>query len=210
VANAVLPYLGRMPNPIMRREMTDRLAARALLDDRLLREELRRAAVERRPEVSVQRQYRASPVERKLLRTFLESQEIMDELLPPLVSDGALGGLVTEDVFLKLLEVRNSGDTVDVHTLGESLGSESQHLLHESLLASDEVPSREDAVRFCNALRRMKIERELSALNPVIDAAGREQDWPRLAALNENKVFLLKELARMRETLEIPNKTSAK
>lgn len=210
VANAVLPYLARIPNPLLRQEMTDRLAARALLDDRLLREELRRAAVERRPDVSTQRQYSASPAERKLLRAFLESEEIMNELLPALVSDGVVSGLATEDVFLKLFEVRNPGAAVDIHSLGESLSSESQNLLHECLMASDEAPSREDAIRFCNALRRRKIERELSALNPVIDAAGREQDWTRLAALNESKVFLMKALARIRENLEIANKTSAK
>jgi len=210
VANAVLPYLARMPNPIMRNETADRLAARAHLDDRLLREELRRAAVERRPDVSTERQYKASSAERKLLRAFLESQEVMDELLPALVSDGVLSGLAAEDVFVKLLEVRNAGETVDLHTFGESLSSESQNLLHESLLASDEVPSRDDAVRFCDALRRTRIERGLSALNPDIDAAGREQDWARLAALNADKVLLMKELARIRENLEIANKTSTK
>jgi DNA primase len=211
VANAVLPYLSRMPNPIMRREMTDRLAARALLDDRLLREELRRAAGERRTDVvSRPREYKASAAERKLLRAFLESHEVMDELLPALVADGVLTGLVTEHLFLKLLELRNAGEAVELHALGECLSSEDQNLLHESLLASNEVPGREDAIRFCDALRRGKIERELSALNPAIDAAGREQDWSRLAALNESKVFLMKELARIRENLEIENKTLPK
>ena len=47
----------------------------------------------------------------------------------------------------------------------------------------------------------------MSALNPAIDAAGKEQDWGRLAALNESKIFLMKELARIRENLEIGNKT---
>lgn len=211
VANAVLPYLARMPNPILRREMTDRLAARALLDDRLLREELRRAAVERRTDVATRpREFKASEAERKLLRAFLESEAVLDEILPGLVSEGILKGLVAEDVFLKLLEARNAGKPVDVHTLGESLSDESQHLLHESLMASDEVPGPEDAVRFSNALRRRKIERELSALNPLIDAAGREQDWARLSALNESKVLLMKELARIREYSEIENKTSVK
>ena len=208
VANAVLPYLARMPNPILRGEMTDRLAARALLDDRLLREELRRAAVERRTEVASRpREFRASTAERKLLRAFLESTEVMDKLLPGLVSEGALKGLAIENVFLKLLEARNAGGAVDVHTLGESLGAEDQHLLHESLLASDEAPSLEDAARYSNALRRRKIEREISALNPLIDAAGRELDWVRLAALNQSKVLLMKELARIRENLEIENKS---
>jgi hypothetical protein len=156
------------------------------------------------------REFKASTAERKLLRAFLESTEILDELLPRLASEGILKDLVAEDVFLKLLEARNAGKPVDVHTLGESLSAESQHLLHESLMASDEVPGPEDAVRFSNALRRRKIERELSALNPLIDAAGREQDWVRLSALNETKVLLMKELARIREYSEIENKTSVK
>ena len=211
VANAVLPYLARIPNPILRGEMTDRLAARALLDDRLLREELRRAAIARRTDaVGKSREYKAAPAERKLLRAFLESQEVMDELLPALVADGVLSGLVTEDVFLNLLDVRKAGEAVDIHALGEILSPENQNLLHESLMAPGEIPSREDAIRFCDALRRRKIERDLSALNPAIDAAGREQDWARLAALNESKIFLMKELARIRENLEIENKTSTK
>jgi DNA primase len=211
VANAVLPYLARMPNSILRSEMTGRLAVRAMLDDRLLREELKRAAVERRPEIAGRpTEFKASPAERKLLRAFIEEPAVMDELLPGLVSDGILSGLVTEEIFTRLLEVRNSGETVDIHSFSENLNSEGRQLLHECLLASEDIPSREDAIRFCDALRRRKIERELSALNPAIDAAGKEQDWTRLAALNQNKVFLLKELARIRETLEIGNKTLTK
>ncbi|HEX5412115.1 MAG TPA: DNA primase, partial [Terriglobia bacterium] len=211
VANAVLPYLARMPNPILRGEMTDRLSARALVDDRLLREELRRAAVERRTDgVTRARELKASEAERKLLGAFLEDVELMDEILPGLVSDGILSGLVTEEVFMKLLELRRSGGSADIHALGESLSAENQVLLHECTLASEEVPGREDAVKFCDALRRKKIERELSALNPVIDAAGREQDWARLAVLNQSKVVLMKELTRIRENLEIENKTSTK
>lgn len=211
VANAVLPYLARMPNPLMRREMTDRLAARALLDDRLLREELRRAAVERRTDgVTRGREFKASEAERKLLGAFLEDVELMDELLPALAAAGVLSGLVAEGVFTKLMELRSSGEPVDIHALGESLSAEDQNLLHECMLASDEVPGREDAIKFADALRRKKIERELTALNPVIDAAGREQDWARLAALNQSKVVLMKELTRIRENLEIENKTFMK
>lgn len=211
VANAVLPYLARIPNPILRGEMTDRLAARALVDDRLLREELRRAAVERRTDgVTRSRDFKASEAERKLLGAFLGDVGLMDELLPALVSDGLLSGMITEELFMKLLELRSSGGTVDIHVLRESLSAEDQNLLHECMLASDEVPGREDAMKFCDALRRKKIQRELSALNPAIDAAGREQDWTRLAALNQSKVILMKELTRIRENLEIENKTSAK
>lgn len=200
VANAVLPYLARIPNPIMRQELTDRLAARALVDDRLLREELKRAAVGRRPAVDKPRKYAATPTERKLLRLFLENDEVQDNLLPGLVSEGILEGLVTKDVFAKMLEIRNAGERMEIHRLEAMLSSENQQLVHECLLSSEDIPAPEDAFKYCAALRRRKIERELSALNPAIAAAGRNQDWSRLATLNENKVLLMKELARIRES----------
>ncbi len=199
VANAVLPYLARIPNAMMRKETADRLAVRALVDDRLLREELKRAAVERRPVVNKAREYAATHTERKLLRLFLENEEVMDELLPGLVSEGVLEGLVTRDVFAKMLEIRKAGKKVEIHSLGEMLSSENQQLVHECLLSSEDAATPEDASRYCGALRRRKIERELNALNPEIAAAGREQDWSRLATLNESKVLLMKELARTRE-----------
>lgn len=199
VANAVLPYLARVPNPIMRRELTDRLAARAMVDDRLLREELKRAAVERRPAVAKPREHAATLTERKLLRLFLENEQVLDELLPELVSKGALDGLATKAVFEKILEMRQAGEDLEIHRLGEHLGDEKQQLVHECLFSADDAASPEDAARYCAALRRRKIERELGALNPEIAAAGRSQDWARLATLHESKVLLMNELARIRE-----------
>jgi DNA primase len=200
VANAVLPYLARIPNAIMRKELTDRLAARTFLDDRLLREELRRAAVERRPEVGKERKLATTHAERKLLRVFLENEKVMDDLLPGLIAEGAFEGLISKGLFGKLHEVRQSGRSVDIHDLSELLNFGDQQLLHEALIYSDEVPSAEDARRYCGALRRRKIQRELSALVPAIGSAGRDRDWERLATLNENKVMLMKELAKIKES----------
>ncbi len=121
----------------------------------------------------------------------------MDDLLPPLLADGALEGLVTKEVFAKMLEMRGAGESVEVHRLGEKLSAERQQLVRESLLASDDVPAAEDVLKYCDALRRRKIERDLSALVPAIDAAGRNQDWAQLATLNGSKVLLMKELARI-------------
>jgi DNA primase len=196
VANAVLPYLTRIPNAMMRKETAGRLAARAFVDDRLMREELKRAAVDRRPAVNKTPEYAATSTERKLLRLFLENEEAMDELLPVLVSGGALEGLATKDVFAKMLEMRKAGETVDIHRLGEMLSPENQQLVHECLLSWGDVPTAEDASKYCAALRRRKIERELSALSLASAAAIRDQDRARLATLNESKVLLMKELAR--------------
>ena len=197
--NAVLPYLARVPNPILRSELTGRIAARLLLDDRLLRDELKRAAVQRRPEIRPQRTLSATPAERKLLRAFLENGELIDELLPGLITDGLLDGMATKGLLERLLELRAAGKYVDIHQLGESLRPEERQLVHESLVAGGEAPGREDVLKYCAALRWRKIKRELEQLLPAIDAAGREQDWARLVKLNESKVLLLKELAKVKE-----------
>ena len=51
--NAILPYLIKVPNPILRAELATRLAERLRVDERLLRDELRRAAGDKRAEVHV-------------------------------------------------------------------------------------------------------------------------------------------------------------
>ena len=198
VANAVLPYLARIPNALARKEVGNRLAATAFLDNHLLAQEVKRAAVERRIELIGRPEYRASDSERKLLRVFLENQDAMDELLPSLIADGVLSGLPSEGIFLKLLEVRKAGHVVDIHILDDDLSPEDRQALHESLFASDVVLGFEDARKYCHALRRKKIERELSSLNRAIDAAAREQDWARLATLERARRALDREVGRVK------------
>jgi hypothetical protein len=191
--------LARIPNPILRGELTDHLAARLLLDDKLLREELRRAAMGRRSEVKHESKLSASPAERQLVRAFLENSDLIDELLPGLVSEGALDGLPTKDIFGKLLELRRAGQSVEIHELTESLSPEEQQLVRETLLAAGNPATREDALKCCSALWRKKIQRDVTELIPAIDAAGKEQNWARLAELQKSKVLLLKELSKFSE-----------
>src|SRR5215469_445179 len=72
--NSLMTHLIRLTSPLLRREWVDRLADRLRLDDRLLRDEVRRAADTRReakaPEGSVV--LAASPAEKELLRACLE------------------------------------------------------------------------------------------------------------------------------------------
>src|SRR3989338_1407231 len=51
--NYLLPYLARVPNKIRRAEWATELADRLQIQEALLREELRRAAAERRPEMKL-------------------------------------------------------------------------------------------------------------------------------------------------------------
>jgi DNA primase len=112
-ANAVLPYLAKVSNPMLRVEMAGRLAERLRLDQRLLREELRRVAGPGRSEVRIQPESAAPKVtvaEKELLRAFVEDQELADELLPQVVEQGMLEGLLTEPIFKRFLELRLKGE----------------------------------------------------------------------------------------------------
>ncbi len=195
-ANAVLPYLVRVSNPMLRAELANRLAERLRLDERLLREELRRAAVEGRKEVrgQVLPALSASPAERELLRSFLESQELADEFLPGLIDEGLCEGLPTEGLFKRLLETRRRGEKIELSRLEDSLTLEERQLIYERLFSSTEIPDHARCLAGYRALKRMRAQREREKLQAEIEGADRGKDLARLSELREAKIKLDKEL----------------
>lgn len=200
-ANAVMPYLVKVPNAMLRAELATRLAERLRLDGRLLRDELRRAANEGRQEMQVRPEAAAvkvSPAEKQLLRAFLESEELADELLPGVVENGDCEGLATEEIFKQVLAARGRGEKIEVTRLEESLSAEERRLIYEILLKPGEAPDREQAQACCVALRRRKLEREREKLQAAIQAAERGQGRTRLAELLEAKANLVKQLGKLK------------
>ena len=95
-ANSVMRLPGARANPMLRAELANRLAERLRVDDRLLRDELKRAAAERRGELQVKPETTApkpTVAERQLLRAVLESVELADEVLPVIVAEKLVRGL---------------------------------------------------------------------------------------------------------------------
>ena len=75
----VMPYLARVPNPMLRAELANRLAERLRMDERLLREELRRAAGAARAEMHIQPESaapKATTAEKELLKHYGEHGEL--------------------------------------------------------------------------------------------------------------------------------------
>jgi DNA primase len=199
-ANAVMPYLARVPDPMLRAELANRLAERLRLDERLLREELTRAARDKRGEIRVEPQWaggRATPAERELLRAFLENDELAEEFLPPLVEAGICEGMATEGIFRQLLGARRGGKKTDLQLLEESLKPEERSLLYECWLASAEAADRERTLACLVALRRRKAEVEREKLQKAILAAERDNDAQRTAELLKAKAKLAKDLAQL-------------
>jgi DNA primase len=200
-ANAVLPYLVKIANRLLRGEVADRVAERLRLDDRLLREELRRAAgagrgAIQRPADSVSP--RVTPAERDLLRAFLEDKDLVAEFLPPLIEQGACEGLATESILRQMFDRSRSGEPLDVTELGEALEPELRRLLFESLLGEGDMPDRDRVRAACLALERRRVERQREQLQLAIQAAERQNNRQRLGELLEAKVRLLKELAKLK------------
>ena len=141
-ANALMPYLAKVPNSMLRSELANRVAERFRLDARLLREELHRAAGEGRREIRLHADagaLRATPAEKQLLGLCLQSQEAAEVVLPVLVESGAAQGLVGEGIFTRLWKAHQTGEHFDV-TSGEVMLSEAERkLVYEALFSPGEA-----------------------------------------------------------------------
>ena len=188
-ANAVLPYLARVPNPMLRAELAGRLAERLRLDPRLLREELRRVAGPARSEARIQAASATSKVttaEKQLLRAFIEREDLAEEFLPDLVDRGDCEGLVAGPVFARMRELLRGGLRLQLAELEGMLTAEEKQLVYDSLFWACDL-SREQTVLSCREVVDRKLGREISTLKGAIDRADREKDSAKLAELLEAK-----------------------
>jgi DNA primase len=205
-ANAVMPYLARVPNPMLRAELANRLAERLRLDERLLREELRRVAGAARSEMHIQPESaapKATTAEKELLRAFMENQGLADGLLPQIVEQGMLEGLVTEPIFKRFLELRRRGDRAEAAALEESLSAEARRALYESLFWPAEPPDSGRIDRHLRALRAGRARRQLDKLRGAMQEAIQSNDWAKARELDQAKSNLENELRGIEEGRKI-------
>ena len=199
-ANGVLPYLVKVPNPLLRAELAGRLAERLRLDERLLRDELRRAASEGRGEVRVREEVAATQANhavKQLLRLCLESEEIAEAVLPDLIASGAVQGLAGEGVFTRLWEARQRGEKLDVTNTEVELSDGDRKLALEALFWPGDPPKLEVAEGALRSLKVDKLEKELKRVQNDIERSTREGDSAQLLSLNTAKLKIKKELLEM-------------
>ena len=198
-ANALLPYLIRLPNPLLRVEWADRIADRLRLDSGILREEIRRAAGARRElrPLETPPALDASLAEKELLRGCLETESLADEILSLLTAEDILKDLATSRIFQVLFEVRARGEKAEASSLEASLAPAEQRLVYECQFADFEPLSHDSAMRQMQALRRKRMEKKREELQAEIRAAERTRDAARLAELLRSKSDLASQLAQL-------------
>jgi DNA primase len=197
--NAVLPYLNKVPNPLLRTELAARLAERLRVDERLLRDELRRAAGEKRREVRVTEEVtaEANHALKQLLRACLESEELADALLPEVMGSGVLNGLVGEGIFQRLWEARQRNEKLNLDDAEAVLSPTEKRLAFDVLFWPGAACTLEQAQGCWRALKLQSVRRERDKLLAEIAVAARAPDASRLVALQRAKSQLDKELRKL-------------
>ncbi len=209
-ANAVMPYLARVPNAMLRAELANRLAERLRLDSKLLQDELRRST---RGSIETPRRgvstaaadmhagaaaVKATPAEIKLLRAFFDNPSMADEFLARVVEGGLADGLATEATFRRLFELHRSGEQLELARLEEWMDEAKRRVIYESVMDGGESPD-DDLVLACiQSLELRRAERERDTLQSAIQAAERAGDAARLTQLLEAKTKLIKEMEKLR------------
>jgi len=194
--NAVLPYLIKVPNPLLRSELAGRLAERLRVEERVLRDELRRAAGEKRAEVKVMQDVgaNANHAVKQLLRACLQNEKVAEALLSEIVDCGVVSGLFGDNVFKQLREARQRNQQLNFTESEGVLNPQEIQLGNEALFWPGTPPSLEQAQGFLLKLKIERLQRERDKLQREIKTVEQSQDSARLTELYRAKSHIDKEL----------------
>ncbi|NDQ57903.1 MAG: DNA primase [Acidipila sp.] len=193
--NSLLPYIQRMPDRLLRSEWATRVSQQLRIDEPVLRESLRRAAAERRSEVKLKTEHVAGgarPSERRLIRMLVDADDFRDKLAEEIRANDLQRGLGPEKIFTVLLDVIASGQRPDPAYVGDMLEEPDRRLLNEIVFEPSSETTWEEAESCLAALRRRRLETELTEIQRKIAAGPEPAD---MRALLELKQKLSRELA---------------
>lgn len=197
----VLPFLRVVRNPVQKREYFDLAMSALRIGEAGLRNDLwrtvRSPATNGRGGVkeAIARSASSKPTiaEQRLLKLLLTSAEIRQEILPRLEPED-FELLAAAEIFRAVVELNNEPCQVDYEAImARTDNSESTASLLASILIDEEGSSTEAneklfLAKSCfEALRLMRIERQLSELSSEINEAFKSVDGARLEMLEEQR-----------------------
>jgi DNA primase len=198
--NFLLPHVHRVPNRIMRDELSKDIAQKLDIGSEALRQELRHAASTRSSTVKTPAEAQVTQAERILIRALatpgdpslsIEEADLPAQARYTLTRDRLHEGLVTETLLEALLAAEV--DLPDPMSL--SLSDSDRTLLAQVLLHEEEELTPDLLREACEALRRRHLEREKQQIKAQIAEAERRQDSAALARLVEEKLRIDRVLA---------------
>jgi DNA primase len=195
--NYLMPYVQRLPNRLLRSEWATRIATELRVDEPVLREALRRAAVERRGEVKPKAELLAAivkPAERRLIRMLVEAETFRERLALEIASNALHRGLETERIIEILLA--KVSEPADAATLAAGMEERDQRILFEVLFDPSLDHTWEEAEACLDFLRNRQIAQELSDLEKQVQAQPPRDQLVRLLARKDELRRLLSQRQR--------------
>lgn len=196
--NFLLPYVQKIPNPILRSEWATRIAQQLRLDEPVLRAALSKAARERRSEVKIQPELvgrSAKPVERRLIRMLAEATGFRRKLAQTLQSAQLYLGLETEKIFSALIVASLADEPMTATEVAAHLEEHDRRLMFEILFDNASEATWEEAQSCVEALQHKQAERELADVQRIIEANPPATE---MRGLLEKKQSLMRRLAAAR------------
>src|SRR6202142_2842879 len=181
--NFLMPYVQRLPDRLLRSEWATRIASELRVDEPVLREALRRAAVERRSEVKLKPELLSpvvKPAERRLIQMLVEAEGFREKLALEILSGGLHRGLETERIIEVL--VHKIAERPDAATIAAALEEPDQRLLFQVLFEQTMDHTWEEAEACLEFLRNRQISQELSELEKKVQAGPAKEELIRLLA----------------------------
>jgi DNA primase len=192
---AMLAVAARIPDPAARDQFGDRLAHKARITEEVVRAEVRRAAVQKRPELTARDLPNFGQVkqaEKGLIWALIHEAEIGMAALKDL-QDNDLEGLTTRRVLEEALTLSDRPSGVFPSALFERLNPVEAQLV-TSIAAAATPPA--SAVECVRAIHRLRCEREHAAVQREIDRMQElgGSDEPALTALVQKKHDLMRRI----------------
>ncbi len=202
--NRILPHLARMPDKVMRADYAEQIANRLKVDSRVIREEMKRVAVNRQPTLDPKRVRAAqetTQAERQLLELMLANAEVRQAMIATLTEDD-YSELASSEIFTVIKNLEREGIEPDFSNLSGRLEGEAEREFIPELMMSDLswVGGKDfdtlfkKATEALSSLRRKRYERRLEAIKIETDQANNEGDNERINQLFLERIELKKKI----------------
>ena len=206
--NFLLPHIQRVPNRIVRDELSNDIAQKLGIDSALLRQDLKHAAATRATSVKAPAAVQLTQAERIIVRALASSTAMSSEAthsdrsgedgLPDLwrqaeftlTSENLHRGLAAEALIEALLRAEAGADPMQL-----PLNESDRKLLASTLMHEDEELTAELLENALAALRRRHLERQQQEVKHQIAQAERQHDAAALSRLVQEKLRIDRELA---------------
>ncbi len=190
--NFLMPFVQRIPNHLLRSEWASRIASELRVDEPVLREALRHAAVQRRSEIKTRAELTPAvkPAERRLMQMLVDATGFRERLAQEIAGAQLHRGLECERIFEAL--IARAAEPVDAAAVAGELGDRDRQLLFEIVFAESSEAVWEEAESCLNVLRNRRVEEELATLQKQIEAKPASDE---LARLLRRRIELQRDLA---------------